>query len=318
MAVKDVFRPSSTNPTDPSTKEKDDGKESEWQRKAKDAKAEREYLEEQRRIDRIGQPAEPSKPPESPVKVTGEVSLGNIDFQQEREEATAELRRLKQEADEAGKGLAQENMQLREKIHEQQNKVLEITLQAQIQELTRMIQSNAPQKNIAEQIKEAEETGALLGLARPSPQTSDIQASLALKKLDFEQTVELRRLAKEERAEGRRWQLELRRMDDERDARRQEEERQRKRDEMFAKAPTMIGGALPKGIIETEASKPSGAPAGRTKHHIEAPVGEGGEVQCSECGQPVTIGPTARSAVCANCETKYSIKRTEKIEPEEE
>jgi len=63
MAVKDVFTPKSTNPIDPQTaKEKEEGKESEWQRKAKDAKAEREYLEEQKRIDRIGQPEQSKEP----------------------------------------------------------------------------------------------------------------------------------------------------------------------------------------------------------------------------------------------------------------
>jgi len=189
--------------------------------------------------------------------------------------------------------------------------MLNITFQTQMEVLTKMIESRASQKTFMEQFTEAKQTAEALGMAHPSPETGDLQTKLALEKLKFEQTVELRRLAKEEKAEARTWQLELRRLDDERDARKVEATRQVKRDEMFANAPAVIGGAIAKGLMETGGGGVSGAPKGKMGHHVEAGVGESGEFECSSCSQPVGIGPTAKSATCSNCGARFSIKRVE-------
>ena len=46
---------------------------------------------------------------------------------------------------------------------------------------------------------------------------------------------------------------------------------------------------------------------------IQAEEGEAGEAECS-CGTSIAISATAKSVVCANCNTTYPIKRIEKAE----
>ena len=245
-------------------------------------------------------------------KITGGVDMGHLDLAAERKEAHDELGRLKQEADDTARATGQENQLLRDKINEQNIKFLTLTFQAQMEQLTKMIDGNASKKSFIEQYTEALETATALGLGHPSAESSDMQTTLALKKLDFEQGIELKRLAREERSEGRRWQMELRRLDDEREVNREEQEYRRKNQELFASAPDVIGRVIASGLMQTGAGEATGAATkGKITHHVEAGMGEGGETDCPSCGEAVAIGPTARIAVCSKCNTKLSIKRVE-------
>lgn len=287
----------------------------EWRRKKESAEKETEKIE-----------SKTATPPEPPIKVTGEIGFGKIDYQQMMQEAQVERDRLRRDAEEQAKTLAGINEDLREKMHLAEIKVLETTLNAQIQQLGKMVELSASKKSFMQEYNDALEVSKALGLARPSSETSDLQTTLALKKLEFDQTTTLRTMAREDKAEERKWQLDLRRLDDERDARKQEQERQRKKDEMFANAPEMIGRAIAKGIVETQTA-PSPTPKGKMGSHIEAGWGEAGETQCPSCGETMAVGPTARVAECAKCNTRVPIRRvgersTEapepRIEPEEE
>lgn len=254
-------------------------------------------------------------------KFTGGVDLGHIDLAQERKEAQDELKRLKGEADESARATGQENQQLRDKINEQNIKFLQITFNSQMEQLTKMLEANTSKKNFIEQYTEALETAKALGLAQPSPGSSDLQTTLALKKLEFDQATELRKMAREEKRADRDFQRQLNVDAEDREARKSEQARQERRDDMVAKAPQMIGGAIAQGLLanqgkggtvaqeSTEEAPPSetGAQKG---HHVEAGWGESGEVECPGCNHPVGIGPTARAAVCANCGERVSIRRT--------
>lgn len=254
-------------------------------------------------------------------KISGGVDLGHIDLQKEREEAAAELRRLKDEADQSARETGQQNQQLRDKIHEQEVKMLQITFQAQMDTLTKMIESNATKGTFMDQYNAAIDVANTLGYMAPSQASTDLQTTLVLKKLEFEQSIELRRLSREEKQADRQFQLELRRYDDERETRKQDAERERKRDEMWARTPEVLGRAIGQGLMggggeASESPTPRGKQPG-----ITAGVGESGEVDCVECGRPVAIGPTAKSAVCASCGAKYPIKRIKQEQqeaPEEE
>jgi len=154
----------------------------------------------------------------------------------------------------------------------------------------------------------------ILGFDKPSS-AGDLNTQIQLKKMEFDQTVQLRRLSREEKASERQWQLELRRLDDERAAKHQESAQAAKRDEMVAKAPELIGRAIAQGIMasgegKAAASQPITSRKGDKSHHVEAGQGEAGEVECPGCGQPVAIAPTADKAICANCGSKYDIDRT--------
>jgi len=391
MAVKDVFRPNSTNPSDPKKQnEKGEGK-SEWKKKAEDARSEREYLEEQRRLDRISQipgsqspdderkdpleeaqkftkqmaagaiiesevakakaaaekataEAEEAKAkaerarsgedksketPKEAVKVTGSVDLGHFNYQEILQQQQQDLKELKREAeDQAGRQAAVSN-ELREKLHDKEMEVLKTSFGAQMQVLTKMIETNASKGNFMEQYGSVVETAKALGYSQPQ-MAGDLNSQVELKKMEFNQAMELKKMAREERRADREFQRQLNRDADERERqsnrdteeredKKDERSRQARRDDMIAKAPQVIGGAIAQGLLANEgkgggvaqeatSEAPSEAKAPKGKH-IEAGWGEIGEVECPGCSEPLAIGPTAKVAVCANCSQKVPIRR---------
>lgn len=252
-------------------------------------------------------------------KVTGGIDFGHLDLAQERKEASERLEKLKKEADDVAKATGQENSQLRDKIAELNLEHLTSTFQAQMEGLTKLIQASGSKKNFVEEMAEAQETAKALGFARPTPESSDLQTTLALKKIEFEQAVALRNLARDDRAEARRWQMELRRLDDERDGRKHQENEAQKSREMWGRAPTVIGETIAAGMMAAS-GKAEANPVGKAKvgKRVEAIAGEGGDFECETCKQPVAVGPTAKVAICAGCGAKYPIERKERVEPEEE
>lgn len=245
-------------------------------------------------------------------QIKGGVDLGTINLQTEREKAQKELEELKNRADEQAQATGAENAALRDKIHEQEIKMLQLTFQAQMEGLTKVIERMGSQKSFTEQYQEALETAKALGMNMPSGHGGET-IQLELKKLDFEQARALREMSRAEKAEDRRWQIELKRLDDERDRRREELERQRAKDQMWANAPQMLGGAVARGIMESRgaaAGAVQSANAGKVSSHLEAPWGEAGEFNCPECNEVVGIGPTSKAAACPRCGTKIPIKRT--------
>ncbi len=249
-------------------------------------------------------------------KITGGLDMGHIDLAQERKEASDELKRLKQEADESARATGQENQKLRDRIHEQEMKVITTSFEGAIGAMRQQMESKG---DLASQISGIKALAKEFGMAQPDPGISDpalqiqvIQLEHAEAQRDREFTWQMQkdREAREDRKEEHKAEMAVKQ---------QEVVREAKRDEMFANAPAMLGDAIGAGIMaraENKSSDVSGKP--KTGKHIEAPVGEGGEADCSVCGQPVSVGPTARIAVCANCQTRFPIDRIEQTAPNEE
>jgi DNA-directed RNA polymerase subunit RPC12/RpoP len=257
------------------------------------------------------------KKEDSGFKITGGVNLGNIDLQEERRLAIQELKDLKKEQEDTLRAVGQENQQLRDKIHEQELKVLEVNFKAQMEVLTEAIKQNASRGNFTDQLNAARAIAEEIGYQKGSPAGGSSELiQVELKKLDFDHQLALRKMTKDDKAEERRWQIELRRLDDEREARRAELAQQQRKDEMLAKAPEVIGRAIGRaileggGVAETEAPVTSKA---HQRYELQVPMGQGGTTKCPECQEEVGVGPTSRTAVCANCDTKIFIKR---ISPE--
>lgn len=274
---------------------------------AKVADLQKKTKESTAEADKVERKAE-----EGGFKVTGGVHLGTIDLQQERMAAQEELKRLNTEKENQIKQIGAANDTLRDKIQEQQNKLIELTFKSQMELMQRSIDSNKTTvKSFGEQYQEVLETTKLLGLTN-SPVANDANVQIELKKMEFENQMALRQMSREDKRSDRQFQLELKKFDQERDFRQQELAQKEKRDAMFTGAPEMIGKVLAQGLKEravsaaetTIAEKAPGKGRG-----FEAGVGEGGEVPCPECEQPIAIGATARQAVCANCGTTYPIKR---------
>jgi hypothetical protein len=259
---------------------------------------------------------------DSPFKVKGEVNMGTIDFQAQQREAQAELKRLREDADSQLQTQGQVNQQLRDELHKKEMAIVEIGLKAEIQKsnetLERLIQQIGTKKGFMEEYNEALTTAKTLGLYNPQA-GGDASVTIQLKKMEFEQTMALRKMMQEDKRADKQFQLEMRKYDDEREFKKEEVERAKKRDEMWAGAPETIGRFIARGVAE---SGMGGDSVGESPISEEAPpapkgkqlgilagVGEAGEAECPQCQQTLAIGPTARVAVCANCGAKYPIKR---------
>lgn len=286
-------------------------KMAELDKKTKSAEAASEKVEEK-------------KEPEQGFKMKGEFDLGRFNVQEMLMQQQSELRDLKKEADEAARSQTAISEDLRERLHAKEMEVLKTSFEAQMQILTKMIESNASRGSFADQLNAAREIAKELGFSQPTGQVEDPMTALKLKEMEFNQTLELRRLAREEKMSDRDWQLQLRRLDDERDRARREMERNARKDEMFAKTPEIIGRAIGQAMIGgQEAPTHEAAPKQRrSSYHIEAYDGDAGETACPECGGKIAIAPTARSAVCPGCNLRVPItrigRRGEEVETGEE
>ena len=87
-------------------------------------------------------------------------------------------------------------------------------MNAQMQRLAEMAEKGASRKSWVEEYQETLAIANQLGLSKPEG-ASDIKAQIELKRLDFEQTTELKRMAREEKRADREFQLKLKQYDDE-------------------------------------------------------------------------------------------------------
>jgi len=308
MPVEDVFNPKTIKSVDPKTaKEKDDSKEDYWEQKAREARAYREYMEEQKRLSNLDQPQQP----EPPFKMSGELNLGKIDLQEERRQMAEEMERQRRVQEEKTSKLEQQLEQTKEDLYKERVETLRNSFESKMQDLQKTIQQELTKnqsKTFQEQFQELQEISKLLGFEK-TKEGRDPAISLELAKLDYERAREEREFKWKLRQDEKQWQIELQKLQDEREYRRAQLEQQAKKDEMLASFPQYIGSAIARGLLETKGGEAPVTGQSSQGQHIEAGQGEGGEVECPSCGQPVGIGPTARTAVCANCGFKAPIRR---------
>lgn len=249
-------------------------------------------------------------------QVKGSVNLGEFDIQAQVREANAEAKRLKDQMEDQLAREGQVNDQLKEALHKKELEIVELGLNAQIKTLADMIQKGTNQRGFLEQYNELMTMAKTLGLANPQA-GSNAMVSIELEKLKFDQTLELRRLDAEAQERERKYQMDLRRMDDERAWKKEEFKRQEQRDQMLPKGLNVIGQAIAQGLMT---GNPGQAVSGTVEeqpiesaskaYHVEANPNEAGSFDCPKCGTQVGLGPTSTVAVCAKCGTRVEIKRT--------
>jgi hypothetical protein len=259
----------------------------------------------------------------SPFQVKGSIDLGSFNYQDAINQANQRVEDMKKEFKEQLSASGQANLQLQDKIHEQQTEILKLTFGAQIQALKDTIAAGVGKKDFLEQYNEVMGTAKALGVQIAGPgQISSPELQLQILKIEHEHALALEAM-KDSREESRRqWDLKLRELDEKSEATKAEFARQQQRDQFFFQAPETIGGAIARGIIESKGGSgiaqatPQSPPRGKQAFHIEAPPGEGGETNCPNCNEIVGIGPTARSAVCPGCGLKIPITRITTPAPE--
>ncbi|GAH03851.1 unnamed protein product [marine sediment metagenome] len=120
---------------------------------------------------------------------------------------------------------------------------------------------------------------------------------------------------REMKNDERKWQIELRKLDNDRDFQNSQLRLTAQRNDFFASLPQQIGGAIAQGYADRpEGQRVQGkarAPA------LQAGFGESGEFECPYCLKEnkqsmVAVGPTANVAQCAACNARFPIQRVDK------
>ncbi len=269
------------------------------------AKAKKETATSEAAVEKSGERQEGS----GGIRLTG-----TINYPEMLEKQIADRDNLRVEAEQAAANQQQISENLRERLHASELLVMKTGFEAQMQMLGKLIESNATKGGIVEQLTAARALAEEIGYQKGTPGGGSEMIQVELKKLDFEQAIALRKLAKEDKAEERRWQMEIRRLDDEREVAKAKLAQEEKKMAFLNQAPNVLGAAIGRGIAEAGGIDAPATISRKAKHYeLPVPMGQGGNTNCPECQADVGVGPTARTAVCAKCETKISIKR---VQPE--
>lgn len=309
MSVEEVFVPPRRQVIDPKGKEKNPDDPEYWERQKSAERAKREFLEEKKMIQQINEPPPPVVEP--PFSIKGSVNLGNIDVQEQQRLAREETEKAKKDSEEKIAQLTEERNKAIETLHNAELSHVRQELGEKIEALSKAI-TGGSRKSIVDELTEVEDLASKLGYAKPTGPTgaSDFSFQIELKKLEHEMKRDDREFQRMMKKDERDWQLELRKLDQQIKDSEAKITAERDRWSMFAQAPERVGGIIAKGLIQNAAEAPSTVTKQGKAYHIECEEGEVGEVDCPQCKTPVGIGPTARTAICAKCGSRFSIKRT--------
>ena len=181
---------------------------------------------------------------------------------------------------------------------------------SELREMMALVSSLNTSKGLAEQVREAKD---LLETLKPErePDIARIPANvtLELKRMDRDLQLEIQRMQDERQRRDQEWQLTVRKW---------EEEREMRKDELAAKVKMeedknkLIGDGFERlGRVFAQATSEMSqeAAGGVSSQVIEAGVGEFGEIPCLKCNSSVPIARDGVRAVCPSCGQQYNIKR---------
>lgn len=184
------------------------------------------------------------------------------------------------------------------------------------------VRSGADPAILATQFEALTKVAQQMGFQKSNPQIGDPSIQLEITRLQMESAQKDREFQAKLALENRQWDLEKMKLEDERDFKRAQLAQDAKRNDMIAQAPQMLGTAIGQGLLTKQSSRGGGvaeealpepqAPRGKQEHHVEAGWGESGTIECPGCSEPLGIGPTAKVAVCANCNERVPIRRVDK------
>lgn len=311
MAVKETYIPNRVVETDPTkiasqpSAPEDDAY---WKGRRDAARARREYMEESALTERIQNPSAP----EPPVAISGKINLGEFNIQEQQKQATEAAERARIAAEEREETLRRERDAAKGELVQEQIRTLQTSFEQRLQGIVNALNQNQNKESpsFIDQYKGFVMVAKELGLnSPPDPGAADISARLAVLKLEAEikradrefewRMEEARRQA---RIDEKRYGLE----EAESAARIQAEQ---ERNEIFTNLPALVGGAIAAGV-KHKGKEDGDQPEKKAKSFsIEVGAGEAGEFDCPNCQAPVALGPTTTTAICANCQSKFPIKR---------
>lgn len=255
--------------------------------------------------------AEPASTMPAGFQLTGGM---HIDLDEQRKSAQEEVERLRKEAKEDRERTAEQNNKLRDDLHKADMELIKTSNAAALEALANKIDGRSP----SQILKDIRESAAELGLRAPDPSITD--PSLALQTLQIQNSENQRQREFEWKMQQDRWDREDKK-EERADTRAYNVGKlsvEKEKNEMFAKAPAVLGQFIGQAIADSgkgaaPATK-SSADSKISRRPILAPPGEGGDTECGECHAVMAVGPTATMAECAKCGTRYHIQRTEPAE----
>ena len=285
------------------------------------ARARRELVQETRITEQMMNPP----PPEQPFKMTGEFNLGKIDFQEQQRLAREESDKVRKDAEISLEKTRKERDDAVKALQNAEMKHLQDMLLGRIDALQNAVASGQG-KDVFAELEKIESAATKLGFVKSDPASTDMNATIALKRLEIEMKREDRRFQAEMKKDDRLWQIELKKLaQQEREAEARLQMEQKKWD-AIASAPEVLGTYIAKGLVaKTEGgiAAPAGQQAPMPQQvqvtSVTAEEGEAGEINCPRCQTLVGIGPTSKQTACAKCRQPFVINRVPKsseAEPE--
>lgn len=317
MPVEDVWKPQSVKTVDPRTAgEKDSESVDYWERKKREARSRLEYEEAQSALQRLGAPAAA----ESPFKVTGEVNLGKFDLQDQQNRTQQAMDKMQKEKDDELRSERSKNETLAEELQRERADALRRDFDTRFEQLTKTIQdlTTARQRDerpLMEQFREQygvlQELAKDMGLERTAG-GQDPQLTLQLAELQYKQAREDREFKRQMRNDDKRWQLEIKRMDAEQEARHAELQQQARRNDMIASAPAWLGNALGQAVrssAEEQLAQQAPGVNQAKAYQVKIPPMQGANLPCPNCGNEVAFGADTTLGRCIACGSQFRVLR---------
>jgi hypothetical protein len=320
MAVEEVHVGPRVERNDPKAqKPKSESDPGYWEQKKAEERSKREFLEEKKMIDDINSPPQQPAPP---FQVKGEVNLGSIDVQEAAKKAEETAAREREASQQRINELTNKLNQTTEELHNAQLQQVSSQLSAKIETLQQAI-AGGSKKTILEQLAEVDQLAEQLGYTKPAvgPTNGDPTITLEIKKLEMQMAKDDREFKRQMKKDDREWELRIEEIKQNRLDTQAKLEAEREKQRMWAQAPERIGAVIAKGLVSEQGGQSGhgggvASAAGGKAILVTANVGEAGEFDCPTCGSTVAIGPTARGAVCAKCQQKFTVKRGSATPPQ--
>lgn len=258
-----------------------------------------------------------------PVKVTGEISMGRFDFQEQQERARQAEADARKESEQRTEALRLALDKRTEELHDAKLNAMELSFASQVKQLTEALQRGQQnQPSFEAMLSQTEAMAEKLGFTKSNPAAEDWNGKMAFVRLEGEMKRENMKLEQLFEKDRREWQVELAKLTMEKEDRAEKRKQDEQRMQMFANLPNAIGAAMAKGILARGAGAappPVGALQGQPETqeqpgppqpiNVDAPEGIWSEFDCAACHSLVGVGPTALQTNCASCGYPYNIVR---------
>ena len=287
-----------------------------WTRMAEETALQLKVLTNQKMMDRLATPDQPMAAPESPIKIGGTVNLGTIDFQAQAQEATRKM----EEVMKAREAEIKEERARREQAEAENQKMridqLQNQITLQMDNMAKMVQSGMQKpKSFMEQYGELKSMIGELGFLSPGAKAAGSDTpglQLEILRMQGEQARADREFKLLMRNDEKRWNLEVEKLNMERENARARLQAEKDKQEMLAGSIKGLGGAIAAGLLSGGGAAAAGSPAepAGPVGFIDARMGEAGAIDCPKCHSQIGIGPETLKAVCAKCGAELVVQRT--------